>query len=103
MNASNFDFKGGIVESWSLDDLNPKLDLVDQASFLTEDMALVTYDERVLLDVGWFGNGADGEFRVSVIENENWDTPIFKETAPDLVSLKRAIEKAVGAACLRRG
>ena len=101
MNPDHYDWRGGRVAHWRLDDINPLTSLAAQADLLSEDMALVAYPGDIALDVGWYGDGAAGTFRVVVIAGQDWDRPVFTGTTcrvSDLAGLlQSAIEAAVAA------
>lgn len=96
MNSNEIDWKNGEVTFWDLDELNPALPVDQQPDLLKEDLAQVRYANGLLIDLGWYPDSeASGKFRVVVIQNENWESPLFDETAQNLADLKRRLDRAV--------
>lgn len=102
MRSVHIDWKSGHVVYWGLDFLDPFKPLVDQLDDLKEDLAQITYGDRVL-DIGWYPEfSAEGEFVVRVVRGTDWDNPLFQEsrhTVEDLLPcLKAAITVAKSSA-----
>lgn len=98
MQSGQIDWESGHVVYWDLGFLEPLKPLLDQVDDLKEDLAQITYGDRVL-DVGWYPEFSDeGEFVIRVVRGTNWDDPLFQEscrTVDDLLScLKAAIKVA---------
>ncbi|MFC4305967.1 hypothetical protein [Cohnella boryungensis] len=65
---------------------------------LKEDLFQVNYEDRFIIDVGWHPSfSKDGVFRVMVIEDFEWDSPIYQKTCRSMVELKICIEESVAA------
>jgi len=50
----------------------------DSFEYLSEDIFQCVFpDQNLIIDIGWYGDLAtnQGEFRIHVIMNENWDYP----------------------------
>jgi hypothetical protein len=100
MNIPQIDWESGQVTYWHLGFLDPLRPLVEQIGDLKEDLAQITYGDRVL-DVGWYPEfSEEGEFVVQVVRDTNWEEPLFQErcrTVDALVlSLNAAVEVAKG-------
>ena len=99
MTPDFFSFRDGIVRQWDLGDVDPHRSPAEQAAELKEDLVQVSYGERSLLDIGWYPSfEEDGEFIVSVICDEDWDSPVFSRSCQDWDNLKDLVREAVLAA-----
>jgi hypothetical protein len=59
-----------------------------QVDSLKEDLLQVEYPPSLVLDVGWYPSfNLSGCFQIRVIENYNWDTPLFFATSKTIPSL----------------
>lgn len=50
----------------------------DSKQYLHEDLLQCSFPiDHLIIDLGWYGdvNSNQGEFRIQVIQNENWDNP----------------------------
>lgn len=82
--------------------INPNKSLESQVDNLKEDLLQVNYDDKFIVDIGWFPSfSQDGHFRVVVIENFNWERPIFQKTCRTPVELKDCFEEAINIVRLR--
>lgn len=73
------DFSPGKVEHDSFD-INYELPLVDQIDWLTEDLFQVNYDDKYMLDIGWYSSFPSlGGFRIVVVKDFDWSNPIFSK------------------------
>lgn len=92
----DLDYGEGQVKYIELDLVNTIL-LEDQIESLREDLLQVSYgDDKYILDVGWFPEGElDGSFRVVIIENYNWDQPIFIKRVNSIDMLIEVLAESV--------
>jgi hypothetical protein len=90
------DYKSGDI-TFVEDGLSSDVDLNSQVDLLREDMLQVQYTGGVhLLDVGWYPSfDVSGSFSVSVIENYDWSSPIYRKSAKTISSLLTAIKDAI--------
>jgi hypothetical protein len=99
MNRNDIDWQGGEVTFWDLDGLDASAPLASQLDELKEDLAQVRYGARLVLDVGWYPDGAPhGQFSVVVVKDRDWDQPVFRERAPTVPALRSALQRAITAA-----
>ncbi len=100
MKSDEIDWRGGAVRSWRLDEaFDAKGALIPES--LTEDMAQIVYQSR-LLDVGWYPSGSPrGRFVVVVIANQNWEAPVLRRQATGRTGLKRVLRECALVACSR--
>ncbi|MCM3781936.1 hypothetical protein M3231_03020 [Neobacillus mesonae] len=76
--------------------IDPNKLLENQVDNLKEDLLQVNYDDKFIVDIGWFPSfSKDGHFQVVAIEDFNWENPIFQKTCRTLVELKECIEEAI--------
>ncbi|GAK40672.1 hypothetical protein TCA2_3162 [Paenibacillus sp. TCA20] len=70
----------------------------NQLDNLKEDLFQVNYDNRFIIDIGWFPSfSKDGHFRVVIIEDFEWEKPIYQKICRTVVELKKYIEESVTA------
>ncbi len=70
--------------------------LENQTDNLKEDLFQVNYDDEFIVDVGWYPSfSKDGQFRVVVIEDFNWDSPILQRTCRTISELREYVEELV--------
>jgi hypothetical protein len=101
MTPDQLDLRGGMVMHWSLEGLRPDLDLSAQEDELKEDLAQVEFSETGrVLDVGWYG-GQRGKFVVAVVEAQDWEHPVFRQSTTAIGDLRKLIELAAAVACER--
>lgn len=65
----------------------------DSLKYLSEDLLQCSFPlDHTIIDLGWYGNRKTniGEFRVQVIQHENWDVP-FNTTYSKSVEEAKAI------------
>jgi hypothetical protein len=51
----------------------------DREKYLSEDLLQCYFkEESILIDVGWYADtdSANGEFRIQIIQHENWEIPL---------------------------
>lgn len=63
---------------------DPEIDFTEDRNlyYLTEDLLQIELDySNLIIDLGWYGEifSNKGEFKVYVIENEDWDNPLKVE------------------------
>jgi hypothetical protein len=65
-----------------------KLTWSDQKYNLTEDMLGLAFGNgQFLIDIGWYETSFGGVFKINLLENQNWDTPLYSKATEDLVKL----------------
>jgi hypothetical protein len=79
-----------------LDDADPK-SFIDQESenrwSFTEDL-LQLEKENLIVDLGWYPEGKlDGNYLLVLIENENWEEPVFRIQSRDKTIIIYELEK----------
>jgi hypothetical protein len=96
MNPEEFHLASGIVEHWSLNTIDPNKVLADQVDELKEDLAQVVYPaRRTRLDIGWYPEFTPtGRFTVSVIQNDDWDKPLFRDSCESIADLHVLVKRA---------
>ena len=59
-------------------DINFDEDFSNQENCLLEDLLQISYADGYLLDLGWYPEfDANGNFKMQVIKDGNWDSPIY--------------------------
>lgn len=106
MQPVDFDLGPGRVVYWDLGGIGADLPLSAQVELLKEDLAQIVYEGGIVVDVGWYPDGAwEGTFRVSVVRDGDWDQPLFVEDAATIGLLRAAVARAaaVAASGVERG
>lgn len=99
MAPEDIDWGSGQVIYWALDRVDPAIALSKQLGELKENLAQVQFAQETLLDVGWYPEfAAEGSFVVTVVQDGNWDEPLFTEEASTIEALRAAIERGVSLA-----
>ena len=92
MNHTDFRWLAGSVIYWDMIEIDETRPLCDQSEDLKEDLAQIVFPNDILLDIGWFPTfDANGSFVVSVVQNSDWETPLFQGLAKDFESLRKQI------------
>ena len=61
--------------------INKDKPLEEHFDSLKEDLFQVNFDEKYLIDVGWFPSfSEDGRFQIVVIKDFEWENPILKKS-----------------------
>ncbi|WP_282043426.1 hypothetical protein [Winogradskyella flava] len=60
---------------------NPEIEYTEEKNlfYLWEDLLQIEFEHsHLIIDLGWYGeiSSNDGEFRILVVENENWEEPL---------------------------
>ena len=80
-NILEVDFNGGFI---CYDKFNIDFSVIikDQELMLDEDLLQVKYDNGRIIDLGWYPSfDVSGSFRVYVINEFDWDKPLFSKKA----------------------
>lgn len=94
MNVKYLD-KGGMV---SFNDflINKTIPLEEQLDDLKEDMLQIEFSDGYLLDVGWRPSfSKNGEFKIVLIKDFNWNKPVYSGSAKNIIELETEIEIAI--------
>jgi len=98
MKSTDLSWKSGEVVYWDLDSIEETMPLNHQSENLKEDLAQIRYQDGALLDIGWYPSfDPSGEFVVSAVSKENWQSPIFHATAKDICELRQQVSNAIAA------
>lgn len=65
---------------------------------LSEDLLQIEFkDKNLLIDVGWYNpfQTKQGFFRIELIQNMNWERPLFKRNFRKINTLKRQISQLI--------
>ncbi len=92
--AIDINFKGGkiVYDGFDIDFGVP---IKDQIYELQEDLLQVQYNNNLVLDLGWVPElDPDGCFKISVIKNSDWLTPLYQKDT-DLQNLKQELRNAI--------
>ncbi|GLH18730.1 hypothetical protein N7632_17315 [Pseudomonas atacamensis] len=63
---------------------------------LREDLLQASFPHEQIIDIGWYPEFSEhGAFRISLIANQNWNSPIYTETAKTLDDLEKALDNTL--------
>ena len=68
----------------------------DSLEYLSEDLFQCTFPEdHLTIDLGWYGDIAanEGEFRIYIIESDNWEFPFNVIHSKSVVEIKNLLNK----------
>ena len=68
----------------------------DNLKYLNEDLFQCSFPiDHLIIDLGWYGDVATntGEFRIQVIQNENWDIPFNSSYSKSAEEAKEILVK----------
>ena len=69
---------------------------IDQLEFEEDLLQVSFFDEKYILDVGWYPNPRkNGVFKVYVIKNYDWENPLFTRSHRDINHLIPIIEQGI--------
>ena len=71
----------------------------DSLNYLHEDLLQCKFPtESLIIDLGWYGDPLtnSGEFRIQVIQNENWDVPFNSLYSKSAEEVKEILTKILG-------
>ncbi len=95
----NLDVSPGIIINNDIQELNPNLSLESQLDSLKEDLFQVVFDDKIVLDAGWYSDGSiDGEFVIYLLENEDWDNPMERKTVHSFEELRSGVQELLAVA-----
>lgn len=89
--------KNGLItthEFYTYDPLN-EFNIEHSVNFLSEDLLQCFFPvEDVKVDLGWYGNVREnkGEFRIHIIQSENWEYPVKTIYSKDVDEIKTLLE-----------
>jgi len=75
-------------------------DLINDPFYLKEDLLQVEYSNEllssVIIDLGWYENESkDGNFKIFIIQHNDWDNPIFVIEFKTVSDLKYQLDRAI--------
>ncbi len=96
MKSTDICWNSGVVAYWNMDDIDETRSLNNQSASLREDLAQIHYEDGILLDIGWYPSiDPNGKFQVCVIIDSDWQSPVFRAAAKDILELREQIAIAI--------
>lgn len=87
--------RGGVVSLKNFI-INKTIPLETQLDYLKEDMLQIEFSDGYLLDVGWRPSfSKNGEFKIVLIKDFNWNEPVYSGSAKNIIELETEIEIAI--------
>jgi len=76
---------------------DPEINFTEERNLynLTEDLLQIEFDySNLIIDLGWYGEiySNRGEFKIHVIENEDWENPLKIENSKSQKIIKEKLE-----------
>ncbi len=92
----NIDIKDGVVSHDSISWIDDNFVINEDTVFdLSEDLLQISFNNKKL-DVGWYPDlEVEGFFRVVLIKDMNWESPIIEKECRDIKSLKDNISNII--------
>lgn len=89
----NIDIKDGVVSHDSISWIDDNFEINEDIIFdLSEDLLQISFNNNKILDVGWYPDlEVGGFFKIVVIKDMNWESPIIEKEFRDISSLKENI------------
>jgi hypothetical protein len=89
-------FSMGKISFWNFN-IDEGIPFERQVFELSEDLIQIEFlKKKKILDIGWYPEfDKDGRFITTLIYGQNWDSPIWKETAKNLPDLYNVICKVL--------
>ncbi|MCL6703261.1 hypothetical protein [Pseudomonas sp. T1.Ur] len=96
MNTQKINELGGKVTFDDISHLNQATEPLLLIDDLKEDLFQACFPLDQILDIGWYPEFCkDGHFRVVLISESNWDTPIHCENAKNWAELEEVLTNAL--------
>lgn len=87
---------GAVIHLDDLSHINTDADIVAIIDELKEDLLQATFPKNELLDIGWYPEFCEnGAFRVSLIQDLDWEHPLFCKTIKSWPELSTAVKDAL--------
>jgi hypothetical protein len=70
--------------------------------YLTEDLLQIEVgNQNLIIDLGWYGeiHGNQGEFKLFVIKNQDWEKPLVTESSKSQKSITKKLENILKELC----
>lgn len=84
------------IGNGQVDYIDPDFASSDDSFYPKEDLLQISFPTTLVLDVGWYPDSdPKGAFNVVVIQNSDWDAPVFSVRARDVPAMLEAISQAV--------
>ena len=90
-----------LLSDWTIirdDSLNPNIPIEYQLDILVEDIFQVYRlynNSTIIIDLGWYGEeqSINGIFKIYVLKNYDWDSPIFEYSSKEIVNVLSILTK----------
>lgn len=75
---------------------DPEIDYSEETNlfYLTEDLLQIEFG-NLILDLGWYGEIStnEGEFKIYLIQNQDWENPIITKSSKSQKVIKETLEE----------
>ncbi|WP_085641171.1 MULTISPECIES: hypothetical protein [unclassified Pseudomonas] len=87
---------GGTITFDDISKLNKTIDISLMIDDLKENLFQASFPLGMTIDIGWYPEFSEyGSFRITLIENSNWEIPIYSKRAKNWEELDKAIIAAL--------
>jgi len=93
----NIDIKDAVVRHDSISWTDNNFEINEDTVFdLSEDLLQIIFNNNNILDVAWYPDlEVDGFFKIVLIKDMNWDSPIIEKECRGISSLKENISNII--------
>lgn len=96
----DIDFGAGVCRKFIDFEINEDIPLEEQTDLLKEDLLQISYDNNYIIDIGWYPEFDEtGCFRVSVINEYQWDNPIFQKNCRSIGLVREYLCECIDLIC----
>lgn len=89
-------FGNGVTYTYIDFEVDTQIPLLSQLHILKEDLIQIQYG-KYLLDIGWYPEFyKNGQFRIVIVKDELWDSPIIEKKCRDLNKVDKYIKECIG-------
>ena len=75
--------------------IDESLPFEEQEFAYKEDLFQVSYNEKLILDIGWYPEFChEGKFLIVIVKNYNWEEPLYEKTCNEIISLKILVKES---------
>jgi hypothetical protein len=95
-NELDLDLKNSTITFNGFTEINQGIPLINQLELLKEDLLQIEVGSDLIIDVGFYPEfSAEGEFKILLIKNSDWENPSWSAQTRDLNKLPLLIQEAI--------
>ncbi|MES2589293.1 MAG: hypothetical protein V4622_09950 [Bacteroidota bacterium] len=93
MLSKKIKFNTGVIYKDDFIDIDKPLK--NQVDNLYEDMFQLSFEDKLAMDIGYYGVEDNKFFKIYIIQNSHWDEPFYEKEIYDYSLLETEIRKAI--------